>query len=276
MSQEPPAPFIKPDDFVRVKGRGKLYACKLCTPEGKAHGVPMYLAVALRHERKCEKHLEKVKEAAINDWDYEPVCDWGPPEMPKGTSAWEVSYPADRAEDFIHHWMDNVEAAERGEPMESMDSFIDRFNVKYAEWLKECERETEEWKKGQGDAHAEEEAPIEQCEGVQGKWYSGGSFDPQEDGFQPAEEAQDVWGPPPEDPYEAWGISRDEVTPWTNVPVPVSRHSDATAPKSPRNGYVGSRRSKNRGRGPRGGQKQAADGANRGTEGWRRQRAKIN
>ncbi|TFK91659.1 hypothetical protein K466DRAFT_650864 [Polyporus arcularius HHB13444] len=267
------APFIKPDDFVPLKG-GK-YACKLCVPEGKARGVPMQLAAALRHERTCEKHLEKVKEAIINDWAYQPGYDWGPVELPKGSTAWEESYPADRAEDFILHWMNNVEAAERDEPMEPMDSFIDRFNAKHAEWLRKWKQESGEWKEAQDKANAQEE-PAEEWEGVQGWWYSGGSFDPREEGPPPppaqqslgplAAEAKQMWGHVSEDPYEVWGISRDEVTPWTDVPAPVQQGSDATplwpsvprrSPKPRRNG-----RAKGHGRGQLGDRRQVVDGAN--------------
>ncbi|KAI0721225.1 hypothetical protein C8T65DRAFT_631055 [Cerioporus squamosus] len=243
MTTQAPPPFIKPDGelldrFRTCQGRPNFYACKLCVPEGKSRGVAMQLAVALRHERTCEKHLEKVKEAVINDWEYQPGCDWGPSELPIGTTAWEVSYPADRADDLINYWRENVEAAMRDEPTETMDSFINRFNQKYADWLREWRQETDEWKEGQENANAQEE-PAAECEGVKGWWYSGGSFDPHDDGILPprvspspeslaAEAKQQVWGPPPEDPYEVWGISRDEVTPWTDVPAPVQQGSDAT------------------------------------------------
>ena len=146
----------------------------------------MNLAAALRHERTCAKHLEKVKEAAINDWTYEEgACDWGPQELPAGSTAWEESYPADRADDFINYWLDNVQAAEREEPMETMDSFIDRFNAKYLKWLQEFKQQTVEWRaEGGRDANPPADEPAEQYDGVRGYWYSGGSFEPHDEGWQ--------------------------------------------------------------------------------------------
>ncbi|KAI0715151.1 hypothetical protein C8Q76DRAFT_729809 [Earliella scabrosa] len=292
-----PPPFNKPSDFVAVRGRGGYYYCSLCKPPDRDQGQAMTLAAALRHEQQNEKHLKKVEEAYKNEWDYQADCDWGPTPLPVGTNAWEQSWPADRVKDFIQFWLENMERCERGKPMESMDTFIDRFNDKYREWAEGVQKEMEEWAKGQSEPEPEDEEPAEEWDGVQGYWYSGGSFDPREDGFNPhgvvpptpivprspesiAEDERKMWGyGVVVDPYVEWGVSPDEITPWSDAPAGAQQGSDATPRDSPpttiatekkssqRVGKQGQARSQGRRRGGRGRKKGTiGDGAGRGAD----------
>lgn len=242
-------------DFVsvKVKGPGPRYYCDLCKPADRPQGQAMTLAAALRHEKENRKHLGLVAAAREDEWGYAPECDWGPTPLPKGTTAWEYSSYADteRVEEFIRFWMDNVARVERGEELVTMDTFIDRYNQQYEEWAEGVKKEMAAHGSGQvleeevGEAQdAEAEA---EWDGVKGCWYTGGSFDPCEDGLhsrgllpppvprspesiqeQIDEYAKKYFGiGVEEDPYEAWGVSRDEITPWTNVPAPAP-DSDVT------------------------------------------------
>ncbi|KAI1793954.1 hypothetical protein LXA43DRAFT_1092312 [Ganoderma leucocontextum] len=314
-----PPPFTNPDDFGPVKGRPGQYYCQLCLPPGYKKGQAMSLQAALRHERENPKHVEKVQEKIRNDWNYDPPCDWGPIPLPAGTTAWEQSYPADRAEDFINFWLENVAAVERDEQPETMDSFIDRFNSKYKDWL-------DNWYTGEAQAYAQEKGDEDEDEDedeydggeedgwndVPGAWYDGGSFFPNEDGFnstyQPSmrrtgdnwsAQHKQQWQPCAADPtlepwlvredpremYLGWGFQPDEL--------PKLQTSDATPPSQPQdappqtknhgrkdaNGRRGKPgKDRGQGRGDGGFKKPGAgtvDRATRRTDVRRRQRAKI-
>ena len=140
--------------------------------------------------RTNTEHLEKVQERIRNDWNYDPPSDWGPTRLPMGTAAWDQSWLADRADDFIAFWLDNTaakDAARCGEKPGTMDSFIDRCNKKYQDWL-------DIWYSGEAqvvDQLKEDEDEDEEDEGgekdgwnaVPGLWYDDNSFFPREDGF---------------------------------------------------------------------------------------------
>ena len=272
----------------------------------------MNITAALRHERTNAKHLEKVQERIRNDWNYDPPSDWGPIPLPAGTTAWDQSWPADRAEDFIAFWLDNKAAEERGDKPETMDSFIDRFNKKYQDWL-------DSWYSGEAQAVDQvEEDEEEEDEGgredgwkaVPGLWYDGGSFFPHEDGFHTvhhpsvpraddnwsAQFKQEQWQACAADPTtEEWVIRedpREEYLAWGFTPdeLPDFHASDATPPFQPQNtsppvktrgqknptGRRGKNRDQARGDGKR--KKQgggAVDAATRRTDARKSQRAKI-
>ncbi|KAI0756598.1 hypothetical protein C8Q80DRAFT_44546 [Daedaleopsis nitida] len=246
--------FKNPNDFEKVKGRGNKFYCKICTPPGRARGQAMTLAAALRHETENSKHQQLVAQLYVDEWTCHVEPDWSSTQLPEGKTAWEQSWPMDRAKDFIPYWLENMLREERGEEPESMDAFIDRFNEKYREWAESVNNGEVTWGDAQGQV---EELPdgydedVEEWDGVKGNWYSGGSFDPYEDGLNPDgplplptprspeslnEEFRNLnrkWiGVEDEDPFEAWGVSRDDVTPWSGAPVQV-QGSDATTP-SPR------------------------------------------
>ena len=264
----------------------------------------MSLKAALRHERENLKHIEKVQEKIRNDWNYDPPCDWGPIRLPEGSTAWEQSYPADRADDFINFWLANVVADERGEKPQTMDSFINNYNQKYQNWL-------DSWYTGEVQMYAHGHDDMEEEDGwngVPGIWYDGGSFFPHEDGFNTvyhpslrrtgdnwSAQPKDQWQPcdadptspewviheDPHDEYLAWGFTPDERPPF--------QASDTTSPSQPQhaslqtqtrgrkdaNGRRGKNHGQGRGEGFRKQGGRAADGATLRADDRRGQRAKI-
>ncbi|PIL31567.1 hypothetical protein GSI_06269 [Ganoderma sinense ZZ0214-1] len=303
-----PPPFTSPEDFTPVKGRARQYFCQLCLPPGYKKGQAMSLTAALRHERTNTKHLDKVQERIRNDWNYDPPCDWGPIPLPAGTTAWDQSWPADRADDFILFWLENMAAEERGEKPETMDSFIDRYNKKYQDWLDSWYTgETQEIGQEEDEEEADKVGEEDGWDGVPGLWYDGGSFFPHEDGFNTvyhlpahrtgdncsAQFKQEQWQACAADPMsEEWVIRedpREEYLAWGFAPdeLPDLHASDATPPSQPQvtlpqmktRGQKNSngRRGKNHGQGrDDGGRKKQGRGAtDAATHARRGQRAKI-
>ncbi|KAI0660481.1 hypothetical protein C8Q70DRAFT_54344 [Cubamyces menziesii] len=268
MTKDLTSAFKNPNHFAPVKGRGGRVYCKLCTPPDRPRGQPMTLAVAVRHEKENRKHQDMIKENALWDWEHQLEADWATPYVPQGESAWEYDpYTSERLKAYVNFWLEGIEIEERGEQPPKMDVFISRYDNLYQEdnWgLKYGERVDEE-----------EEWPIEDCEGVEGYYYDGGSFEPFEEGggdygdyedcgepqphwmkaklptYVPSHSSESIfrrareekWWPDDPDPREGWGSVVNEETPWSNVPPVVapqfSQGSDAT-PKTQSSSDAGS------------------------------------
>lgn len=163
-------------DFVPVKGRSWQVYCKICTPPDRAQGQPMTIAAAVRHERENAKHKAKLSEAALWDFARQFEPDWTTPNVPQGESAWEYeNCTSVRLNAYVHFWMDGIAAAERDEEPAHLDVFITKYDKEYQE--EHWQEKYEDW----NDEEEEEEWPLEECNGVLGYWYSGGSFDPYAD-----------------------------------------------------------------------------------------------
>ncbi|KAI0330593.1 hypothetical protein GY45DRAFT_740672 [Cubamyces sp. BRFM 1775] len=212
MAKDLTAAFQKPDHFAPVKGRGGRVYCKI-----------------FRHEKENRKHQEKVKENALWDWNHEVDVDWGTPYVPKGESAWEYEpYTSERLTAYVNFWLEGIEMAERDEVPPTMDVFISRYDNVYQE---------ENWGLKYGErVDEEEEWPVDDCEGVEGYYYDGGSFEPFDEGYE--------------------DLASDEETPWSNLPPVVapqfSQASDATPETQPSEGAGPSQRNQQRRRRTRG------------------------
>ena len=244
-------------DFGQAKNRGDRVYCKLCTPPERRQGQPMTLAAAIRHESST-KHLEKVQEQGRSTNTCSQTVPAPDSTMPSYINAWDWSSTSLRVDDFIQFWQEGVTAALCGEVGETMESFIDRYNKKYHDWVAEEWKRDNAWEvpmdaaawEGPQDDPAAWGGPIgpgvgeNEWDGVPGQWFTGGSFLPNEAGVwevghqtsvqftgtlpvQPVgglmPSMAEVWGLPEEDPYDAWGVSPDEVNLWAagNAPVGV-------------------------------------------------------
>ncbi|OSD03564.1 hypothetical protein PYCCODRAFT_1434465 [Trametes coccinea BRFM310] len=239
--------FKNPDHFVPVKGRGGRVYCRICTPPDRAQGQPMTIAAAIRHERENTKHDLKIREAALWDWGYQPQPDWITPAVTQGESAWEHDpCTSERIKAFVMFWQEGIAAAERKQPIPTMDSFISRYDKAYEE--ENWGLKYEEW-----DDEEYEEWPVEERDGIPGYWYTGGSFDPLDDGlddptwmqpYVPSHTSESIarraieekWWPDDPDSREGWGSVVDEPMPWSTGPhasgVQYSQPSDVTPQES--------------------------------------------
>ncbi|KAH9897996.1 hypothetical protein C8Q73DRAFT_788224 [Cubamyces lactineus] len=268
MAKDLTSTFKNPDHFAPVKGRGGRVYCKLCTPPDRPRGQPMTVAAAVRHETENRKHQEKIKENALWDWNHQLNADWATPYVPQGESAWEYDpYTSERLTAYVNFWLEGIEIAERGEQPPTMDVFISRYDNLYQEenWgLKYGERVEEE----------EEEWPAEECEGVEGYYYDGGSFEPFDEGdehyegneepqpqphwmqdklppYVPSHSSESIlrrareekWWPDDPDPCKGWGSVVNEETPWSNVPqttMPQLSHGSDATPETQSSSSAGS------------------------------------
>ena len=262
----------------------------------------MTMVAALRHEQENLKHREKVEqEAQQAEFDM----------LPSHVNAWEWSSCSQRVDDFVPFWLHNIAAANAGVEGESMDSFVGRYNEKYRDWvLEEWKRENgwstklagdEGWF-GAVDDPAAWGAPANvpgitpnAWDDIPGEWYGGGSFFPHQEGtFQyghqtteegtvemhspeePMPPVEGVWDLPPVDPYEAWGVPKNERPSWPAAPAgsdePVWNGSAAKQPQGPQRSRR-YRRGGQRGKGPQ--HRGPAGNADRLSYGQRKQQQKI-